>query len=234
MSLSAKSLSAAKEDDEVMEWKDSSGNGRHVSVESDCGKPRYGKASWNPSIPVVKFGHSGGQTCLKTKSAYPVSTSGTYVAVLSWVGDGGPWEPIAAVSHDRYWSVRFYGGTREINMHVRNEQEPRVAVELKKPYIVIGRVDDAYKKSFMWVWDITARRWVDKKVRNSAGIPSGGNEGITIGRASRKTNEWLQGEIAEYSMWDKFLSDSQVEDIVQQYSETMGPGGKALKGCSSC
>ena len=88
--LSSESLSDANDDDEVREWKDISGNGRDVSVNSGCGMPRYGKASWNPRIPVVKFGYSGGQSCLKTKSAYPVSTSGTYLAVVSWTGDGGP------------------------------------------------------------------------------------------------------------------------------------------------
>ena len=146
--LSAESLSDANEDNDVREWNDISGNGRDVSVNSGCGNPRYGKASWNPSIPVVKFGYSGGQSCLKTTSAYPVSTSGTYLAVVSWTGDGGVWEPIACVSHDRYWTVRFYAGTREINMHVRNEQEPRIAVNLGKPYVVVGRVDDANKKHF--------------------------------------------------------------------------------------
>ena len=79
MYLSSESLSDANEDDDVREWNDISGNGRDVSVNSGCGNPRYGKASWNPSIPVVKFGYSGGQSCLKTKSAYPVSTSGTYL-----------------------------------------------------------------------------------------------------------------------------------------------------------
>ena len=228
MSLSAESFSASKEGDEVNEWKDISGNGRDVIAASDCGKPVYGKASWNPNIPVVKFGHSGKQSCLKTKSAHPVSTSGTYLAVVSWTGDGGTWEPIATVSHDRYWTVRFFAGTREINMHVRNEQEPRVAVNLGKPYVVVGRVDDANKNSFMWVWDINGNKWVDKQTRKSAGIPGGGNEVITIGRATQKTNEWLHGEIAEYAMWDEFLSDSEVEDLAQQYSKTMRTGGNFL------
>ena len=230
MSLSAESFSASKEGDEVNEWKDISGNGRDVIAASDCGKPVYGKASWNPNIPVIKFGHSGKQSCLKTKSAHPVSTSGTYLAVVSWTGDGGTWEPIATVSHDRYWSVRFYGGTREINMHVRNEQDPRVGVDLRKPYLVVGRVDDANRKSYMWVWDINEGKWVDKNVRNSAGIPSGGNEVITFGRASQKAHEWLQGEIAEYLMWDKFLSDAEVDDLVKQYSKRMGTGKQTQNG----
>ena len=102
-------------------------------------------------------------------------------------------------------------------MHVRNEQEPRVGVDLGKPYIVVGRVDGVNKKSFMWVWDINGNRWVDKKVSSSGGIPSKGNEVITIGRSSQKAHEWLQGEIAEYSMWDTFVSDLEVENIVQQY-----------------
>ena len=219
MHLTAESLSGANEDDDVSEWKDSSGSGRNVYVENDCGRPRYGKSSWNSSISVVKFGHSGTQTCLKTKSAHPVSKSGTYVAVLSLTGDGGYWEPIAAVSHDFYWSLRFYEGSREINMHIRNEQEPRVAVDLGKPYIVVGRVDDANKKSFMWVWDLIEKKWAGKEVRSSAGIPSGGNEVITIGRASSSTDQWLQGEIAEYSMWDEFLSDSEVDFLVEQHMD---------------
>ena len=107
-------------------------------------------------------------------------------------------------------------------MHVRNEQEPRVAVDLKKPYIVVGRVDDTNKKSFMWVWDINENKWVGKKMISSAGIPRGGNEVITIGRASDKRHEWLQGEIAEYAMWDKFLSDSEVDKVVQQYVKVLG------------
>ena len=221
--LHAESLSSSNENDDVSEWNDISGNGRHVSVQSDCGKPRYGKASWNSGISVVKFGHSGSQTCLKTKSPHPVSISGTYVAVISWTGDGGIWEPIAAVSHDVYWTLRFYWGSREINMHVRNEQEPRITVDLGKPYIVVGRVDDANKESFIWVWDINEKHWLGKQVISTAGIPSGGNEVITIGRASSKTHEWLQGELAEYSMWDKFLSDSEVDDLVQQYMGTTIP-----------
>ena len=107
-------------------------------------------------------------------------------------------------------------------MHVRNEQEPRIAVNLGKPYVVVGRVDDANKNSFMWVWDINGNKWVDKQTRKSAGIPSGGNEVITIGRSNQKTNEWLHGEIAGYSMWDKFLSDSEVEELAHQYSKIMG------------
>ena len=66
-------------------------------------------------------------------------------------------------------------------MHVRNEQEPRVSVDIKKPYVVVGRVDNANRKSFISVWDILGNKWVDKQARTSAGIPSGGNEVITIG-----------------------------------------------------
>ena len=230
MHLSAQSLSETNEGDDVSEWKDISGNDRDVSVKDGCGTPRYGKASWSDSISVVRFGHSGTQTCLKTKLSYPVSTSGTYIAVISWTGDGGSWEPIACVSHDTYWTVRFHEETREINMHVRNEQEPRVAVDLGKPYIVVGRVDDVNKKSFMWVWGINENQWIDKKTYNSDGIPSGGKEVITIGRSSKKTEEWLQAELAEYSMWDKFLSDSEVEDLVQEYLKIFGNKEQESKG----
>ena len=222
MHLSAQSLSETNEGDDVSEWKDISGNDRDVSVKDGCGTPRYGKASWSDSISVVRFGHSGTQTCLKTKLSYPVSTSGTYIAVISWTGDGGSWEPIACVSHDTYWTVRFHEETREINMHVRNEQEPRVAVDLGKPYIVVGRVDDVNKKSFMWVWGLNENQWLDKKTYNSDGIPSGGKEVITIGRSSQKTEGWLQAELAEYSMWKSFLSDSEVDDLVQEYLTKFG------------
>ena len=55
------------------------------------------------------------------KLLYSVSTSGTYVAVVSWSGPGGPWHPIAAVSHDTHWSMRMVLDSLEINMHVRLE-----------------------------------------------------------------------------------------------------------------
>ena len=74
----------------------------------------------------------------------------------------------------------------------------------------------------MWVWDINGNKWVGKQSRKSAGIPGGGNEVITIGRASQIAGEWLHAEIAEYSMWDRFLSDSEVEELAHQYSKRIG------------
>ena len=229
MRLSADSITGSKGDD-VTEWKDTSGNQRDVAVSGDCGTPKLAEASWDANIPVVKFGHSGSQTCLKTTSAHTVSTSGTYVAVVAWTGYGGTWEPIATVSHDRYWSVRFFWGSNELNMHVRNEQEPRVRIDLNNPYIVIGRVDDSNKKSYLWVWDIKGNSWKGKEVRSSAGIPSGGNEIITLGRATAKSWEWLQGELAAYTMWDSFLSDSEVDEVVAQYTKNMGQGKQDTTG----
>merc|ERR1712150_109129 len=114
------------------------------------------------------------------------------------------------------------GGSNELNMHVRNEQEPRVRIELNRPYIVVGRVDDSDKKSYLWVWDIKENSWKGKQVRSSAGIPSGGNEIITIGRATTNPSEWLQGEIAAYTMWNSFLSDTEVGEVVSRYSKNMG------------
>ena len=115
-------------------------------------------------------------------------------------------------------------------MHVRNEQEPRVRIELNNPYIVIGRVDDSNKKSYLWVWDIKGNSWKGKEVRSSAGIPSGGNEIITLGRATAKSWEWLQGELAAYTMWDSFLSDSEVDEVVEQYTKNMGQGKQDATG----
>ena len=115
-------------------------------------------------------------------------------------------------------------------MHVRNEQEPRILVELNKPYIVVGRVDDRNKKSYMWVWDVKANAWKGRQVRTSAGIPSGGNEVITIGRATTKAHEWLQGELAAYTMWNSFLSDAEVVKVVAQYAKNMGQGNQATSG----
>ena len=224
--LSADSITGSVGDD-VREWKDTSGKHYDVAVSEDCGTPKLGRASWDSNIPVIKFGHSGSQTCFKTTSAHPVSTSGTYVAVVAWTGYGGLWDPIACVSHDRYWSLRFFWGSNQLNMHVRNEQVPRVEVDhyvYKKPYVVVGRVDDSEKKSYMWVWDIKGNSWKGKEVANTAGIPSGGNEIITIGRATKYLDNWMQGEIAAYTMWDRFLSDSEVEDLVAQYSKNMGQG----------
>ena len=212
--LSAESLSMSNVDDEVLEWNDATWFARDVS-NKDCGKPIYGKASWNPSIPVVKFGHSG-QSCLRTKYEYPVSTSGTYVAVVYWTGNGGDWDVIAAVSQDKYWSIRFYSNSRELIMQVRNEHQARVAIELNKPYIIVGRVDDDNKKIYMWIWDIKEMKW-NKKTHNSQGIPSGQNEVIILGRSIYHSSQWFQGEIAEYSMWDRLLSDSEVDDLVEQY-----------------
>ena len=228
--LSAETLSSHLENANIYHWKDMSGNRRDVAVSGSCGHPKYGKASWNNSIPVIKFGHSGTQTCLKTTSAYSVSTSGTYVAVVSWSGPGGPWHPIAAVSHDSHWSIRMVLDSLEINMHVRLEDEPRVKIELHKPYIVVGRVDDSAKTSYMWVWDIQTSSWVDQKQKSTQGIPNRGVESVTIGRATIQENEFFHGEIATYAMWDRFLSDAEVEQLIDQYANNMGQGQEAFKG----
>lgn len=128
------------------------------------------------------------------------------------------WEPVAAVSHDRYWSVRMYGGSRELNMHVRNEQVPRIGVELKKPYVVAGRVDDTSKKSYMWIYDIEGAAWTGKQERNTAGIPSGGKEIITLARASTKAHEFAHLDMAAFAMWDKFLDDAALTALVMEYA----------------
>jgi len=171
---------------------------------------------------VLKFGHAGAQTCLKSSKSHPVPTSATFLAVVSWEADGGPWEPIAAVSHDVYWSIRFYSSSRDINMHVRNEQVPRVAVPFNKPHVIVCRVDDATKKSKIWVWDITGEKWIGKEERDTQGIPSGGDEVITLGRATDKTHEWMHGELAAFTMWDSALSDSDTEALVRQYARNYG------------
>ena len=228
--LSAETLSSHLENANIYHWKDMSGNRRDVAVSGGCGHPKYGKASWNKSIPVIKFAHSGTQTCLKTTSAYSVSTSGTYVAVLSWSGPGGPWHPIAAVSHDTHWSLRMVLDSLEINMHVRNEDEPRIRIELNKPYIVIGRVDDSTKTSYMWVWDVQASSWLGQQQTSTKGIPNGGVETVTIGRATILDNEFFQGEIATYAMWDRFLSDTEVKQLIDQYANNMGQGQETFKG----
>ena len=228
MSLSAESLSMSNVDDEVREWNDATWYARDLS-NKDCRTPIYGKASWNPSISVVKFGHSG-KSCLRTKSEHPVSTSGTWVAVVYWTGNGGGWSTIAGISYDKNWMIRFAGGSTELMMQVRKEQEARVKVELNKPYIIVGRVDDANKKSYMWIWDIKEMKWLDKKIHNSQGIVSGQNEVIVFGDNKNNDGEWFQGEIAEYSMWDRFLSDSEVNDLVEQYLTISDLKGKNVKG----
>jgi len=214
--LDARSITSSSGSD-VSEWKDSSGRSNNFAVASDCGTPKLGMASWNSALPVVRFGISG-QTCLKSEVAHSVPTSATFVGVVSWRGDGGNWEPIAAVSHDRYWTVRMVYNTRELNMHVRNEQVPRVGVELSKPYVFAARVDGTGKKSYMWIYDIEEGVWTGKQVYNTEGIPSGGKEVITLARASAKTWEWAQMDMAIFSMWDKFLDDAAVTHFVMQYA----------------
>ena len=70
-------------------------------------------------------------------------------------------------------------------------------------------------------------KWSGKKDTTSKGIPSGNNGAIIIGHCTPIEKQILKGEIAEFSTWDKFLSDSKVEDLVQQYS-------KMTKGKNSC
>merc|ERR1719498_1463620 len=53
--LDAKSISGSSGDD-VTTWSDSSGSGKDVTVNSGCGTPKLGQASWDSSVPVVKFG----------------------------------------------------------------------------------------------------------------------------------------------------------------------------------
>merc|ERR1711972_453548 len=73
-------------------------------------------------ITVVRF-H---KNAMISTAAYPVPRSLTIFAVVKWNGNGGNWDPLVAVSHNRYWTIRHYSSTMEFNLHVRNEQEPRL------------------------------------------------------------------------------------------------------------
>ena len=240
MSLTAESLSALNEGNEVQEWKDASGNGRDVYA-GIHGKPIYRKASWDPEISVVQFGHqrfgyyneSQIISCLRTKYLYPVSTSGTYVAVISVSANADLWDLIAAASQDRYWSIKldcydWYARYKcQLVMQLLNVSEIRIDVETNTPYIVVARVYDENKRSYLWIWDIKRMKWSGKKETTSKGIPSGNNGAIIIGHCTPIEKRMFTGEIAEFSMWDTFLSDSEVEDLVKQYT-------KMTKGKNSC
>ena len=112
-------------------------------------------------------------------------------------------------------------------MQLLNVSEIRIDVETNTPYIVVARVDDENKRSYLWIWDIKRMKWSGKKETTSKRIPSGNNGAIIIGHCTTIEKRMFKGEIAEFSMWDKFLSDSEVEDLVKQYS-------KMTKGKNSC
>ena len=82
----------------------------------------------------------------------------------------------------------------------------------------------------MWVWDVQGSSWLGQKQTRTQGIPNGGVETATIGRATIHENEFFEGEIATYAMWDRFLSDMEVEQLIDQYGNNMGQGQEAFKG----
>ena len=71
---------------------------------------------------------------------------------------------------------------------------------------------------------------MDQKQKSTQGIPNRGVESVTIGRATIQENEFFHGEIATYAMWDRFLSDAEVEQLIDQYANNMGQGQEAFKG----
>ena len=76
MHLSAASV-AVSIGETVNAWTDSSSGMKNFEVLSDCVAPVLGQASWDSSIPVLDFGYSGDQNCLKSVDSHDVPVSAT-------------------------------------------------------------------------------------------------------------------------------------------------------------
>ena len=211
--------------DPVNHWADSSGNGKHFEGQGSWGessKPILAQASWNSGIEVVHFGHSKKSTGLKSKS-HDIPQSGTFVAVISWTGDGGEYGPIAAAGEPKsvHWSIRRASKNRAIHMLVKGSGTGKIPIDLKTPYVIIGRVNNSQKNCSLMVWDINANAWKGKAQSRIKGIHTG-NKPFFLGRAPNKPWEWLDAELALFAVWDYVLTDNDVDLLIEQYQDKYG------------
>ena len=57
---------------------------------------------------------------------------------------------------------------------------------------------------------------------STTGIPSGGNEVITIGRATSKTDEWIDAEVSDFAMYDeRLLSEVEINQVIAALTATL-------------
>ena len=83
-------------------------------------------------------------------------------------------------------------------------------------------MDDANKTSDAWLYNLQTAT-MTKASGSNAGIPSDGNEVITIGRATSKLHEWVDAEVSDFAMYDdRLLSEAEINQVIAALSSNDG------------
>lgn len=206
-------------------WSDRSGNGKTFQSRWYCSPPT---TQVEDGLTALFFERN----CLFSTVSHPVPQSLTIFAVVKWKSDGGQWAPIAAV-HKRYWSLKRTINDRRFLMTGGSTDSPKIHYTLDKFYIVTGRVDSSTKTTSARIDDLFGATctwpgcgaWVAGR---REGIPGGGNETIGLGMStdiSKRHHEHFHGLIASVIMYDRALSDNEVESTLTNLR--LNPGGPA-------
>eukprot|EP00943_MAST-04B_sp_MAST-4B-sp1_P001582 g1582.t1 len=203
-------------------WNDLSGNDRHLVTQTPSGTATYVSEGVN-DFPSIAFNY--GQ--LMTNNNIPTPAGESVTVFVSFnMQNVGAWNQLVGQGHDAYWAVRrnSFQTQPHISMNVQNSNRPNVKIEYNTDYIAVGRVDG--KKSEMRIYNMegelvgsSSSTQLATHDKFTGGI-SNVNTKIAVGWSSQQyAGEGYMGEIRQIAIYDTYLSDTIVPQIVNCFVE---------------
>jgi hypothetical protein len=221
----ADELVGLKQHAKVTSWTNIQGNPEKNVKIAYASDSVYYKPNGISGKPSVCFNRGE----LVSDTSLPTPAHGEVTVVISFKYDSSNgarhWQQLIGQGHDQYWVVRQYSGSKVATMHIMNSNAPSAKWEFGQEYIVVARTSGGrrdvttYAISDLSVVGTDARN-DGNRLRSMTNSALWGTQStrLSLGwSTARKSNEPFSGCMRQIAVYDKRLTDAQVQQVLQSF-----------------